>query len=196
MTRYLRDRWKASPLVQDVDDAIQDVFMECFRERGVLQRADPERGSGFRAFLLGATRNVARRFERQAHGKSAHRQPETDVLNAIESEEDRLIRNFERDWAQAIMKEAAAHHERLAMETGGNLALRWQALRCQFERGLDVQAIASELGGNPATVHKWIQRGRQDFAGCLHDVVAGQCGPDVTPEEIERECRRLAEFLS
>ena len=40
---YLGARWKASPLVGEIDDAGQQVFLECFREGGarlvLLQQA-------------------------------------------------------------------------------------------------------------------------------------------------------------
>ena len=64
---YLAARWRAAK--HDADDAAQDVFVECFRVGGILEKADPERDGGFRTFLLGAVRNVARRHEtREALG--------------------------------------------------------------------------------------------------------------------------------
>ncbi|MBK8268830.1 MAG: hypothetical protein IPK83_11220 [Planctomycetes bacterium] len=35
----------------DLDDAVQDVFLECFRPDGALDRLDVHRPGGFRAFL-------------------------------------------------------------------------------------------------------------------------------------------------
>jgi len=60
---YLAARWAGSPALQDLDDAVQDVFVECLKSGGVLDRADPARAGGFRAFLYGVIRNVARRAE-------------------------------------------------------------------------------------------------------------------------------------
>src|SRR5215510_9260970 len=48
---YLCARWRGSPHLQDVEDAVQEVFIACFREGGVLARADPTRGGGFRPYL-------------------------------------------------------------------------------------------------------------------------------------------------
>ena len=42
---YLAARWRASPNLQDLDDAVQEVFVECFRHDGVLEQADPRRAS-------------------------------------------------------------------------------------------------------------------------------------------------------
>ena len=46
-----------------VDDATQEVFVECFKQGGVLDQADPTRLKSFHAFLLGVVRNVCRRYE-------------------------------------------------------------------------------------------------------------------------------------
>ena len=57
---YLEQRWRGSSLAQELDDAVQEVFVECFRENGVLGKAQDSRqkldedGGGFRSFLLGA----------------------------------------------------------------------------------------------------------------------------------------------
>ena len=56
---YLATRWRSSPCLHDLDDAVQEVFVECFKPDGVLDRADRDRG--FRPFLYGVVRNVALR---------------------------------------------------------------------------------------------------------------------------------------
>ena len=45
----------------ELDDAIQETFVECFKESGALTRVDRGRPGGFRAFLYGVVRNVALR---------------------------------------------------------------------------------------------------------------------------------------
>ena len=40
---YLRARWAGNRLQGDVDDAAQEVFVECFREAEARERVDPER---------------------------------------------------------------------------------------------------------------------------------------------------------
>src|SRR5262245_8842034 len=65
---YLGARWRGSALRPDLDDAVQEVFVECFRTGGALEAAGDGRVPSFRAFLYGVVRNVARRFEaRPAH---------------------------------------------------------------------------------------------------------------------------------
>ena len=53
---YLGARWRHTPLFDQVEDAAQQVFMDCFKVDGALGRADPERAEGFRAFLYGIVR--------------------------------------------------------------------------------------------------------------------------------------------
>jgi len=42
---------------------VQETFVECFRRGGALEAAGAGRVPALRAFLIGVTRNVARRFE-------------------------------------------------------------------------------------------------------------------------------------
>ena len=58
-------RWKLPLDHYQVEDAAQEVFLECFKENGVLQRADPERGTAFRSFFYGVARRVAGRVEQR-----------------------------------------------------------------------------------------------------------------------------------
>jgi RNA polymerase sigma-70 factor (ECF subfamily) len=60
---YLRARWRTPPLKEEVEDAVQDVFVECFKDRGVLANVNPEAAGGFRAFLFAVVRNRARATE-------------------------------------------------------------------------------------------------------------------------------------
>ena len=60
---YFKARWRGTRHLRDLDDAVQDVFTECFRSGGVLDRLDPSRPGGFRAFLYGVIRIVALHFE-------------------------------------------------------------------------------------------------------------------------------------
>ena len=60
---YLAVRWRGSKLLRELDDTVQDVFIECLRDGGLLERARADRPGGFRAFLYGAVRKVALRAE-------------------------------------------------------------------------------------------------------------------------------------
>jgi RNA polymerase sigma-70 factor (ECF subfamily) len=48
---YLAARWRGSALRDDLDDATQEVFVECFRQGGAVEVAGTGRVPDFRAFL-------------------------------------------------------------------------------------------------------------------------------------------------
>src|SRR5215472_9118321 len=91
---YLAGRWRGSDLRPEVDDAVQEVFVECFRQGGALEAAGAGRVPSFRAFLYGIVRNVARRFESRPV-RAAAPLPET------QANEEGLSSLFEGTWAQA-----------------------------------------------------------------------------------------------
>src|SRR5215213_6138181 len=114
---YLGARWRVSGLRTDLDDAVQEVFVECFRSGGALEAAGAGRVPNFRAFLYGVVRNVARRFESR---------PARPVvpLTEVAAEEESLSGVFERTWAQAVMFEAAQLQRRQAGERGPDAVRR------------------------------------------------------------------------
>ena len=76
---YLGARWRGSPRIADLEDAVQEIFVECLKEGGVLERVDPDRGGGFRAFLYGVARRVALRYE-TGHGRKRPDRLQTAVV--------------------------------------------------------------------------------------------------------------------
>ena len=102
---YLAARWKNSPIQSEIDDACQEVFIECFRSEGPLTKADPNRR--FRTYLYGVVRNIALRVE-QKRGRHPEMQPATEShFDKLESSEENLGRVFDRAWALQILKETA-----------------------------------------------------------------------------------------
>src|SRR5688572_15810602 len=75
---YLLARWARSQRYQDIDDAVQEVFVQCFRAGGALSRADRARPGGFRAFLHGVIRNVSPKIEARVL-KRRNRLPQTGI---------------------------------------------------------------------------------------------------------------------
>src|SRR3954453_2942429 len=68
---YLAARWRGSGRPGELDAAVQEVFLECLRDGGLLERAGADRPGGFRAFLYGAVRKVALRAEARRAGQVA-----------------------------------------------------------------------------------------------------------------------------
>ena len=184
---YLAARWRDSSLRSDLDDAVQEVFVECFREGGALEAAEAGRVPSFRAFLYGVVRNVARRFESRPVRAAA-------PLPEIQANEESLSRVFERTWAQAIMTEAAQLQRRRASERGLEAVQRVELLRLRFEEGLPIRAIAARWGVAAAELHHAYARARQEFRVALLEVVAFHHAG--SPAEVEQEAAGLLKALS
>jgi RNA polymerase sigma-70 factor (ECF subfamily) len=184
---YLAARWRGSPLGSELDDAIQEVFVECFRQGGVLEAAGAGRVPSFRAFLYGVIRNVARRFESRPV-RTAGPLPE------IAAHEDSLSRLFERTWAQSIMTKAAQLQQQRASACGPEAVQRVELLRLRFEEGLPIRAIAERWSVAAAELHHAYARAREEFRVALLEVVAFH--HPGNPAEVEQEAAGLLKALS
>jgi RNA polymerase sigma-70 factor (ECF subfamily) len=184
---YLASRWRGSALRDELDDATQEVFVECFRAGGVLEAAGAGRVPSFRAFLYGVIRNVARRFESRPV-RAASPLPE------VPSDEDSQSRMFERSWAQALMAEAAGLQRRQAEERGPEAVRRVELLRLRFEESLPIRTIAQRWGVDAAKLHHDYAQARQEFRTALLEVVAFH--HPGTPAEVEQEAASLVKALS
>jgi RNA polymerase sigma factor (sigma-70 family) len=188
---YCGARWRHTPLVHEIDDAVQEVFLDCFRPDGALSRVEPE-GPPFRAYLHGVVRNVARRFEERR--ARAARQPDSRLdLAAVEAREEPLSVVFDRAWALAVFRQAADLHAARARESGEDARRRVEILRLRFQEGLPIREIAARWDEDPARVHHEYARAREEFREALREVVAGV--HPGTPREIDEECARLAGFF-
>jgi RNA polymerase sigma-70 factor (ECF subfamily) len=184
---YLAARWRDSALRHDVDDAVQDVFVECFRQGGALEAAGAGRVTGFRAFLYGVVRNVARRFE-------ARPVRDAGPLPDVAADEVTLSRFFERAWAKAIMAEAAALQRRRAGDLGESALRRVELLRLRFEESLPIRAIAERWGVPAERLHHDYAVARKEFREALLEVVAFHHPGSAA--EVETEAAGLLKALS
>lgn len=190
---YLLARWRGSPLLQDLDDVVQEVFLEAFRDGGVLERADPRSAGGFRAFFYGVIRNVARRAESR-HGRRRDRQPPTAFFGeAAAAAEQRLSRVFDREWARSVMREAADRQREAARAGGADAQRRVELLRLRFHEGWPIRDIARIWGADPADLHREYARARKEFKQALSEVV-GFHHPG-SAAAVERECAQLLALL-
>ena len=190
---YLLARWGNSPLGQDVEDAVQEVFVESFRDGGVLQRVDPESPGGFRAFFYGVVRNVAKRAESR-HGRRRDQQAATGFFTeSHDPTEERLSRIFDREWATTVMREAAAHQRTLAEQKGPEAQRRIELLRLRFHEGRPIREIARLWETDPTELHREYAKARKEFREALAEVVAFH--HPGSSAVIERECAQLLELL-
>jgi RNA polymerase sigma-70 factor (ECF subfamily) len=191
---YLGARWRASPSLSELEDAVQEVFLECFREGGVLQKADESRPGGFRAFLYGVMRNVALRFESQRAGRREVRSPSGIGLEEVEGPGETPSRIFDRAWAELVMKEAGERLYDRSKAGDKESQRKVELLRLRFEEGLPIREIARLWAIDPAEVHREFARARADFHDALHEVVRFH-NPSLTSGDAERECEKLLSLL-
>jgi DNA-directed RNA polymerase specialized sigma24 family protein len=184
---YLAARWRRSAMLGELGDAVQEVFVECFRRGGALEAVGAGRVPSFRAFLYGVIRNVARRFEsRPVRG--------ADPLPDFAADDASQSRLFDRTWAQAIMAEAATLQRTWAEERGSEAIQRVELLRLRFEENLPIRAIAERWGVNAAGLHHAYALARQEFRAALLDVVAFHL--PGSPADVEQEAASLLKALS
>ena len=181
VTAYLAVRWRGTR--HNADDAAQDVFVECFRDGGVLEKADPGRDGGFRAFLLGAVRNVARRHE-------ARKRHVVQLPANLPADDTTPAEAFDRAWARSLLKEAARVQEEAARQAGSAAERRVALLRFRFHDGLAIRHIAEKLCEDEAKLHHEYATAREEFRAALRVVVAFH-HPGATDGEIERACGDL-----
>ena len=184
---YLAARWRGTGLREELDDGTQAVFVECFRQGGVLDVAGTRHVPGFRAFLYGVVRNVARRFESRPV-RAADPLPEVATDDASQS------RLFDRTWARTIMVEAAELQRARADERGADAVQRVERLRLQFEENLPIRDIALRWATDSALVHKSYALARKEFRSALLEVVAFHYPGSAV--ELEEEASSLLEALS
>jgi RNA polymerase sigma-70 factor (ECF subfamily) len=187
---YLVARWRGSRHLPDVDDAVQEVFVECFKRGGVLDRA--ERGRGFRPFLYGVVRNVALRVETE-HGRRKEQPAQVQALDRLPAIEESLSRTFDRAWAKAVLREAAGRMEQRAQGEGEAAVRRVELLRLRFQEGLPIRDIATRWQTDAAVLHHEYARAREEFRAALLEVVAFY--HPGTAAEVERECANLLSLL-
>jgi RNA polymerase sigma-70 factor (ECF subfamily) len=185
VSAYLTARWGGR---REVDDAAQDVFVECFRAGGLLEKADPERAGGFRAFLLGAVRNVARRHE-------ARKRLDARLPADLPADDNAPSEAFDRAWARTLLREAGRVQQKRAELAGPAAVRRVQLLRLRFGDGLPIRDIAAKWDEDPAKVHHEYATARDEFRAALREVVAFH-HPGATAGEVDRACAELLGLLS
>lgn len=190
---YLRHRWGGTPRRDDVGDAEQEVFIECMKPGGALDRADAAKGE-FRALLYGVVRNVARRFEERAARDLQIKPDESVYLDALPDQDEALTRVFDKAWARALVREAVVRHAQFARAGDAACRDRYRILRMRHEKGMPVRDIAARLGIEDVdAVHNGYRRARREYRACLREVVAHHTG--ASPSDVDDHCKRVLAML-
>ncbi len=191
---YVEARWRRSALCSEADDAVQEVFLECFRAGGVLERVTEERPRTFRAFLYGVTQNVALRFEARAERKRELPAGSAVDLDAIERSEETLSQIFDRAWARALLKEALKLQRTESQSNGERAERRVELLRLRFEKGMPIRDIAAEWKEDPALVHREYLLARKEFRAALVAVL--KFHHPASDAEVEQELGLMRGLLA
>ncbi len=188
---YLCARWRVRFDHDQVSEGVQEVFLECFKDRGALERVDPARP--FRAFLYGVTAKTALALERR-RARNARDGPRGDVdLDRVEKDDATLSQVFDREWARMVGGEARA----LFVERAGSDGARFRRARClelRYQKGLPPRDIAKELDVTVERVYEMLHQAKSEYRAALLDVMASH-HPGATRSDLERICGELAGHL-
>lgn len=191
---YLAARWRTWPaLLENLEDAVQEVFIHCFRPGGTLERADPVRPGGFRPYLYGVVRVVALRME-TANKRARRGQSDEPVdMGQVPLDETTLSRVFIRSWAKAMLRQAAHHQRQRAELLGEEAQRRVELLRLRFQESLPIREIAQRWQTDADRLHREYAKARKEFKESLKEVVAYH--HPGSPAEVERECEELRAYI-
>jgi RNA polymerase sigma-70 factor (ECF subfamily) len=188
---FFRARWRGRAIASDTDDAVQEVFVDCLRPGGALERVRAEEGGGFRPYLRGVARKVALRIEERARRRT-RTGPRHD-LDHLEDDGASIADEFDRAWARSIMGEAASRMRALAQERGDGALARVELLTLRFEENLPIRTIAERWQRDPAELHREYAKARREFRAALLDVVSFHL--PASKRKVEEECEQLVRLF-
>ena len=188
---FFRARWHGRVLLEESDDAVQEVFLECLKPGGVLDHADPERGD-FRGLLFGVARNVARRFEERAFARGRLLPDDSAWLRELASDQAGQETLFDRNWARALLRLSRRRHRVLALADGEAGRRRIELLERRFRDDEAIRDIAAHWEVPAHEVHQAYRKARSEFYRCLREVVAHHAPAGA---DLDSECRRLLLIL-
>jgi RNA polymerase sigma-70 factor (ECF subfamily) len=190
---YLLARWRNSRLLSEVDDTLQDVFLDCFKENGALSRVRSDLPGGFRAYFYGIVRNAALHHERALARRLDGLNAAAGSVDNVSDDDTGLSSAFDRAWAEAIVREAVERHRERAHAADEAAVRRFELLRLRYSEGLAIREIAHLWETDADILHHEHARAREEYRQALLEVVAFHY--PGTMKDVEEECRRILEAL-
>lgn len=186
---WLWFRWSHRSLRSFVEDAAQEVFLECFRPGGALAHMDARKAQhGVVAFLRGIVRNVAHRIERTQARDFEHRRRLAVAAATPAPADAGAAEQIDRAWEHDRVMAALALLDQEDPPDGMRHTLR-EFLHAHFEDGLPVRKIAAAWQEKPEHVHELRRRACRRFRECLHRVAHAE-GTHLAPEMIVKAAHR------
>ncbi len=191
---YFSARWRLPVQHDRVSDGSQEVFVRCFQPGGALERVDPKRPAGFRAYLRGLVSNVASEIERRRRRRAVvELGPDSELCDVVGSARTASAA-FDHAWAAMVTAEAwrVVAGRMLTKREGSE---RLAVLRMRYVDGIKPREIQRELGFEDVDdVYRIIATGRYQFRIAMLSVMASYY-PDLSPLELEEKCQELTELL-
>ncbi len=194
LRRYLCARWHGRLSEEEIEDAVGEMFVECLKDGGLLERARIGEIESFHACLYGAARNVALRIEERRARRADQPGSRSFHPEELARDEEHMSRIFERAWAQGVVHEAARLVRERAHQGGEEAERRVRLLELRFEKGLPIRKIAELWNVDAAELHHAYARARKEFRTALREVVAFD--HPGTPEAVDEECQQLLGMLA
>lgn len=190
---YLAARWRLPHDHEDVADATQEVFLQCFRKGGVLQRVDRRHPGGFRPYLYGTIRNVALMTERKRSRCREENERSSFELDRVLDSGSSPSSTYDRAWALMIVRQAGDLMVRRAgQEKDG--PRRAEALKLKCVEGIPAREIAERLELDVGDVYRMLRCFRAEFRDALLEVMASY-HPNDSTEELRARCAELLELV-
>lgn len=188
---FLRARWRDSRWETEVDDAVQEVFIQCFKPGGALGRVRRD-GRAFHSFLFGVATNVALQFERRNARRAARETIRDEVPDHVMDQDDHgLSRVFDRSFARAIVREAA---DRMRAAAGDHERLRRvELLDRRFGSNQPIREIAAEWNVPAEKLHREYAKAAREFRAAMRETLGFTGRGDQAA--VDAECDRLLQLL-
>lgn len=178
---------------EECEDAVQEVFVECLKEEGLLERVRRGERAGFRGFLHAACRNLAARAEERRARRRDVAGAEAVDLDEAHADDETLGRVFDRAWGEALVREAAERQRERAERRGPDAVRRVELLHLRFHEGLAIREIAERWKLSADVVHHEYAQARVEFERALREVLAFHHPDD--PHAVARELRELGALI-
>lgn len=191
---YLAARWRLPTDHERVEDATQEIFLQCFKKGGALERAEPGKGGGFRAFIYGVARNIATMAERSYHRRRDSGALSKDAVEwaELEADEPSLSQVFDKAWAVMVTREARDLMARRAKDDSARRRLA--ALELRYQEHKPPREIADHIGQDVTQVYELLRRARQEYRVALLEIMAAY-HPHAGEQELEERCVELLQVL-
>lgn len=186
---FFEGRWSDPSRRARVDDAVQEAFLVCFRDDGALSTAEQGRGPGFRAYLRGVARNVARTFERRVQASRVRRGDAPADVEGLTGDDPEAATLFDREYARSLLRTAG---KRMRTDTNRQTEAhrrRAELLTLRFEQGLTIKDIAERWQVDNKWLHHQYEQAQKEFRACFRDVVAES--EQLEGAALDRECDEL-----